>query len=226
MNCVRNNLPCLAAALIGASILALPTQARADFEARYSLNGGAFQTIGSTNSNPGEITGSIDGINVDATSHDLLNAQLSKLDLGINGILNTNITSLVVQASVTDVPTLPPPQTLTWQATSSSDVGVIETIQGWVNTSDLLYATTGPTTTGPQSGVSSGAVGFSYASTYSWTIQYSIGAEASGTAFSEDDKQDVIASPTPAGLVLVLAGMPILGLGMWLRRRGSLAQVA
>jgi hypothetical protein len=217
MNRFCKYLPQFVAALAGAITLGAPTQARADFELRYSINGGSFVTIGTTANNPGSISGSVDGINIIGTASDLLMTAISKIDLSVSGTLNTSITSLVIQASVTDVPTQPPPQTLSWVNTSSSDPGTGEKAQGWVNSSNLLYAMTG-VTTGPLTAPASGSTSFSYSSAYSWTVQYSVGALGFGTALSDDNKETVSPSPAPAGLYLALSGAPVLGLA-WLRRR-------
>jgi hypothetical protein len=220
----RNFLP-VVALLAGAALLAMPTAARADFELRYSLNGGSFQTIGTTSNNPGSVSGSIDGINVTGTTSDNLTTGKSLLDLSIAGITNQAITSLVLEASVTSVPTTPSPQTLSYNFTSSGTSPIGE---AWIDQSNQLYggATGGPggtnivADTGAHSAPSSGAVVFSATPPYSFTEQFTLGALGSGTALSADFL-GTVSVPAPAGLVLAIAGMPVLGLGAWLRRRKS-----
>jgi hypothetical protein len=223
---------CAAALLLGA-----PTQARADLELRYSLNGGAFVSIGSAAVTPGivaQVMGSVDGITITASTSTLLNTGKSSLDLGIQGTLGASITSLVVEASVTGVPTTPPPQTLNWKFTSSSDAGATgESAQGFVDQANNPFggATGGPAgniiaTTGVLKGpLAQGSTGFSGTVPYSWTEQYSLGATASGTVISTDNNENITASPVvpaPAGLVLAATGLPFLGLGAWFRRRKTL----
>jgi hypothetical protein len=229
MKCLKYS-PSVVAALVGAVVLAGSSQVRADFELRYSLNGAAFVTIGTTSSNPGSVSGAVDGINITGTASDSLSTQISKLDLAVSGILNTSITSLVVEASVTSVPTQPPPQAFSWSFTSSSDPGTGEHGQGWVDQSNQLYggAIGGPggtnivATTGVLTAPATGSKSFSATPSYSWTIQYSVGALANGTALSTDNREQ-ISTPAPAGLILALSGMPVLGVGAWFRRRRELA---
>jgi len=221
----RKFLPLLAAALVGAAMLA-PSQARATFELRFSLNGGAFQVIQSQ-AGPGQIMGAVDGIQISSTATSSLGVTISKLDLAVSGILNQDITSLVVETSITGVPTTPPPQTLTWKMTSSSDAGVLESGQGWVDQSNQLYggATGGPggvnivATSGLLSSFpAQGSKTFTATPPYSWTVQYSLGATSIGTTISTDHSES-ISTPAPAALILALTGMPVLGAGAWFRRR-------
>jgi hypothetical protein len=219
----------LVALLIGAATLGTPTVARADFEIRYSLDGGVnFTTLGMTSNNPGTVGGLIDGINITGTASDNLATGKSTLDLSVSGALSTTlINGLIVEASVTGVFTAPKPQSFSWSFTSSSDTGVTESGQGWLDQSNQLYAgaTGGPggtnilATTGLLTAPAKGSTTFSGDVPYSWTEQYTLsGLVLAGTGISTDNRE-TISVPAPAGLVLAITGMPVLGLGAWFRRR-------
>jgi hypothetical protein len=225
-------LPCVAV-LVGAAILGVPTLAHADFELRYSIDGGATFSAPITDSgNPGFISVRVDGLTIEATASGSLGASLSSLDLGISGQQQVGQNyDLVVQATVTGVPTAPSPQTLGWSFTSGTDLdGLTETAHGWVSTTNTAFdITTGiVANTGSLTAPASGSTSFSATPPYSWTEQYTLtgtSTGAAGTNISADDSQTITASavPEPATIMTAFAAMPFLGLGAWLRRRKQAA---
>jgi hypothetical protein len=209
---------------VAVTLFAAPSLAHADLELRYSINGGAFVTIGTT-APPGQVSGSVDGLLITATLTGVLGTGTSSLDLGVDGTLASAITSLNVEGTVTNVPTTPPPQTLTWSFSSSSDPAATETAQGFVDAANNPYggATGGPpgtivATTGVLHAPASGSTTFSSTPPYSWTEQYNLGATAAGVTISTDNNEHITASPEPS--TLAIAGLGALGLiGYGIRRR-------
>ncbi len=231
----------IAVALVGVALLGMPTQAHADFELRVSTDGGSSYTYYNstdggktwyTGTSGGTLVGSsvnADNFSIGARSTDSLGKAKSTMDLTVSGTDTSQTYSLIVQASVTDVPTGPPPQALSWKFTSSSDLaGMTETAQGWVDAGNKAFsngsilANTG-TLTAPSSGITA----FSDANPYSWTEQYMLTGTANdggGDQISGDNNEKITA-PAPSGLLLGFVGMPTLGLGALIRRRRTKAMV-
>jgi hypothetical protein len=72
---------------------------------------------------------------------------------------------------------------------------------------------------GAQAGVASGSKVFSAGTPYSASILTEISFTNQST-ISQDYKLTITA-PAPAGLLLGLTGLPVLGIGAWIRRRTS-----
>jgi hypothetical protein len=238
------------AVLAGIAWAGLATPARADFEIRISTDGGA--TWAATNSEPANPPfGVLSPISVSAnsggstltftasgTGNAFSSTGQSFLDLSVSGsIAPATAVNIVVETSITSVPTQPPPQTLSWSFTGGSSplTGLTENGQGWVDAANGLYggAIGGPgftpgVSTGSLTTPSTGSKGFSDALAYSQTLQYTLhGTSGSQPAtISTDDRNTITPGPVPAGLLLVLTGMPVMGLGAWLRRRRTEVQAA
>jgi hypothetical protein len=242
----RKFLP-IVAALIGAAILGAPTRAHADFELRvsttgssgtfttyFSIDGGASWWTGANNTGT-DVGAAInaDAMSITATSTDFLSVGKSTMDLGVHGTDTNKAYNLVVQSTVTSVPTAPPPQTLSWDFTSSSQLaGMTEAAHSWVDQSnqDFGGAPGGPAgsnvvaNSGTLTAPAVGSTTFSATTPpgYSWTLQYTLVGtpnDGGGDQISTDDSQKIVNGPVPAGLLLALTGMPVLGLGAWVRRR-------
>lgn len=246
----------LMAVLTGIATVGLATPARADFQLWANLNGAGPVELAHEAANPpagilpqlsGSVTtmsGSVIVITASGTGNAIQTPAMSTLDLGIEGsALSGQITSLYVWTTINNIPTLPPPQSLGWTVTTSSNTGgLVESAQIWVSTNNLTSAginntigstaTTPPSSaafvagvnTGPLTAPASNSVGFSASSVYSETILYSLtGTQTSIASLSFDTNTQITAAPVPAGLVLALAGMPVLCVGAWFRRRQSLA---
>jgi len=162
----------------------------------------------------------VDNLTITATATTFLSTDLTTMDLHVSGTQASQPYNILVQSSVTEVPTTPPPQTLSWIFTSSSILtGLVEKAQGWVDQSDVVFAT-GGATTGSLTAPASGSKQFSYIPSYSFTEQYSlVGTGHRGFQVGADNNEMISNAPAPAGLALALAGMPGLGLGAWIRRR-------
>jgi len=84
------------------------------------------------------------------------------------------------------------------------------------NTGDAS-GTIGPEPTGAYSGTGSFAVPNNSGNPYSLTLKVTINNNGSAGISSGD--AELNPAPAPAGLVLALTGLPVLGIGAWLRRR-------
>jgi hypothetical protein len=229
---------------VALAIGALAPAAQADFRLRYSTDGGAnFATVATTSSNPGILSGSVGSLQF-ATSFAFTSISLSTLDLTVSGLVGSAVGSssinLIVEATVTDLPTAPPPQNLHWHFTSSSTLnGLSETSQGWVDQNNNPYGgATGATSgtniignTGSLTAPSSGSQIFSATPPYSWTLQYTLVGTPTVALFPggptlqgiSADNNESITTPAPSGLVLAAAGLPLLWFGARFRRYRSAA---
>jgi len=233
MNRYCNRLVFAMAALVATCALALPNQARADLELRFSLDGGAtFSAPTTTVSNPGTLTSTfvINGATFTATVNSLM-GPTALLDLGVSGIANPLTTfKLIVEATLTNV-TNPPIQSLSWKFSSSSGLtGLTETGEGFIDINNAAFggATGGPApgsiiNTGLLTAPSTGSIGFSTSPPFSWTVQYNLTGTTDGTPqiISADDAQTLTGGhvPEPTSLFVFLSAIPVLGAGYWLRQR-------
>jgi hypothetical protein len=242
----RKYLPLVAVLIAAATLSATP--ARADFELRTSTDGGTtftayfsndggahwFSGMGGTGTNFGTSV-SVDSLAISATATNFLSPSKSTMDIHVSGTQAAKTYNILVEASQVSIPTAPPPQTLNWKFTSSSDLaGLTETAAGFVDGGNAFFGGSlkGPAaspllaTTGTLVAPAQGSTSFSTTGSYSWTEQYVLtGSGTLGNQISSDDNQNINNAPAPAGLVLALAGMPVLGLGKWLRRRRPTAAV-
>jgi hypothetical protein len=107
----------LMAAIVGAVVLGAPTQALADFELRWSIDGGTTFTGGVKG---GTVTGTIgtplsvtvDGLNITAGSSSTTNPTFSGIDISVTGNPSAGALDVVLEATMTGVQTAPPPQLL------------------------------------------------------------------------------------------------------------------
>jgi hypothetical protein len=237
---VFKTLSRLIAVAIGVAVMAMPAQLRADFQLRVSTDNGSTWTTYHSDDGGNDwfpishvIVGGDDDLthgsvfadlfSIHATSTASLDVGLSTMDMGVGGTQQANHTyKLVVQTSITDVPTTPPPQTLSWLYTSSSSLSgsLSEHAQGWVDTTNALFGTSGSITTGSLMAPASGSSTFTATPPYSWTMQYTLSGSTTlvGRQISTDHNEEIQQSPAPAGLVLALSGVPVLA-AQWVRRR-------
>lgn len=229
----RKFLP-IVAVLVGAGMFAAPTQAYADFELRYSTNGGSTFTtvidngVGDLNSNTGNILVNVDGLNITGHGTAASNVQSTLVDLGVSGNYSAGAAlDLIVQVWLNPTLTAPPPQTLTYQFTGSvlptGSGSIAETT--WINNNSTPFdtATGNVLKVGPLPPTSPAAqtAQFSATSPYSITVgtEVTIAAGAGLVSISSDNNNQITAAPAPAGLLLMLSGAPILGLACFLRRK-------
>jgi hypothetical protein len=185
----------------------------------HSTNGG-LTWLDSLNVNQGNAVFA-DQLAITASSTNFLSGPLSTMDLRVSGTQTTQLYNLLVQASVTDVPTLPPPQIMSWAFTSSSDLGALtQTGEGWVDKNNAVFGTGNIIAdTGTLTAPASGSIGFNDAAKYSWTEQFKLTGQGRLGHQISADNNEMITTPAPDGLLLVLSGMPLLSVGYWLRRR-------
>jgi hypothetical protein len=202
-------------AVIGMTGLAPP--AWADFELRYSTNGGAtFTTITGTVGTP--IVATVDGLNVIASTTSSISTGLSTIDLNVNGTATSP--NIVVQATMTSVTTAPPPQVLTFAYTGSligAVTGVTFTMQTWVDNANADFGIPGTFSPGAKNVPSSGSATFNGVVPYSVTVGTNLSYTGLAT-ISSDNNDAITPAPAPAGLLLLVSGAPALALA-WLRRR-------
>lgn len=137
---------------------------------------------------------------------------------------------LVVDLSRTNVDTAPGPQAIQFAFTGSVlGAGGNITDQIWVDDSNTLFggvpapgATPGVVVfnSGQQGVPFAGSGSFNAIPPYSVTQRITLTATGAGlTTFSADNNLVITAVPAPAGLLLALGGVPILGVGALVRRR-------
>jgi len=80
-------------------------------------------------------------------------------------------------------------------------------------TSPLVY------TPGTSTNLVPGGTPFSMTEVLSYTFTLAAGSGQASANTSASTTANPVATPAPAGVVLALAGLPILGMGAWLRRR-------
>jgi len=225
----------LVAALIGAAILSAPSQAEAAFQLRFSTTGtgGPFTTITDnvgldTNLTAGVIAVNVGALSIVGTSSSFISPTLTLLDLQVSGIAAAGTYDLVIDTTVDGINTEPPPQLLHFAYNGSitpPGSGLSVSMQTWVDDLNALFgisglgivANTGAKVVPPNV---SGDIVFSASPDYSATARVHItGTSLLPASLSLDNNNSIVPTPAPAGLLLVLSGMPALGFGAWLRRR-------
>ncbi len=241
------------AALSGASILGMPSQAHAGFlfSVRIKLDGNDVTTIADgvspdSNSTPGVIgitnllvSAGASGsyfVNVTATASPQIGTTSDPAMSLMFNVTGTSTSSHTITILASEIGTNGPPATffnstgknnppfplamsispngtqtdssVTYSAGLSTSQ-MFDNSQGGATISSISGS---PTTLSPNSGFSQ-----AYSLEQIVTVNFSTGTDAaSGTA----NLGDVPAvAPAPPALVLVLSGLPFLGLGQWLRRR-------
>jgi hypothetical protein len=229
----------LAAVLVAAAILGAPTPAEAAFAVRITTTAGS-QTIndGGVGDLDGKLNNSIT-VSYGDSAYNLIGTisftnspgSLTKaiLDVGYN--VNTFGTTgglATLEASATGF-SQPSgnPLLLTSSINGNGDGTGTLTVQQYADPTNTLFGT-GPNTPGPQGPFDISADG-GYGSTAQVLFNKGAGDYAITDVLTFDlspdsntsgDSQSIVTNtPAPAGLVLVLTGIPALGLGTWLRRR-------
>jgi len=240
MTRIRNFLPLAVAALIGAAILGAPTQANAAFQLALQeagINGGAITVVSSgSDFQAGGITFS--GVYGDFTVS-ILGGTSN------NGALQSNILSSTTSVTNNDGAgktlnlfvtqtnyTLPTGTSLAVESGLGGSLigistvtlaGIFQAYADKNNNALGLTDFTNGTQTATQSGTTydtGSAVGAftRLATPYSLTSVARLTISAGGTV-NYSDHVNVTATPEPATVVLALTGLPVLGIGSWLRRR-------
>jgi len=236
----RKLLP-LAAVLVGAAILGAPTQAHATFQMRLTSSsagvllisdGGAGDTFNSMG------PGVPDGVIVFSGTWGAYNIQVNTgeskpvlgsaaspdvdLSYSVNRTKAGAAETLTIQVSDMDFTTSPEPLSMMYggtngPGTTSTNVDGTGLNNVNFNTGDAS-GTIGPKGPGAFSGTSSFTIPNNSGNPYSLTVGVTLSNNGS-TGISSGDAELLVAVPAPAGLVLALTSIPVMGLGAWLRRR-------
>jgi len=236
MSRFRKYLPGVVAALVGAAMLAAPNQAQAVFQMRISSTvagpGGTLLItdggVGDVNPLAGAITfvGSIGNfsltVNTGETKPFIGSATTPHMDLNFQAN-SAGSDTLTIEISDQGFLTSPLPMNTSIGGTLSGAIASVKAEATFDNTNTLFGGTAPPGysqtfTSSPISGV--GGFTITGGTPYSLTQRIIITATGQGGLTSGDF--ELQAAPAPAGLVLALTGMPVLGLGAWLRRRRTL----
>jgi len=265
----RNFMPLVGAALIGAAILAAPTQARADFVIRATdvLSGGAVNATvtqsGASNPNgSGFLTFSssvgnfiITVVTHIATTGPGFTAASDTINITYNGPTGATSDKLIVEVLGNKFtnPTAPALSNITSNgspSTSGLSVASVTMTSGVLagNLTALDLGAAG-TTLGGQLGMTTGigsmgvassvlvpnpATGapfaivnpFTFYQTFTFDGQINFGSGGpTDNGGSLSAGSTVSSLPAPAGLVLALTGLPVMGVSGWLRRRKALKTV-
>jgi len=223
----------LCAVLAGAALVWAPSSADAAFQVRISTDGGATfgaavsdGGLGDQNGLAGAITVDIGGLSITAVASGGTSATLSVLDLQVQqiGLGTTAPGNVVVQASLTDLVTAPPPLFLInrfGDATLPVGGDTVATARTWIDQSNTIFGTTGggiKVDTGdllPTAPATTTFGSFTANPLYSITAQIHTTFDA-GVALGLDSNNRIVNTPAPAGAVLAVIGLPVL---CWLRRR-------
>jgi hypothetical protein len=142
------------------------------------------------------------------------------LNVVVTTIGNHAITdAITVSASDTDYGPLPGPGNLMMSIGGTQTSGSTVTYTASQDTANQDFGSTSSTTLGPISGTpfsATGSLSAAAATTYSLTQSVTIAYTNASGPTSEDA---TLTTPAPAGLLLAITGMPVLGFGTWLRRR-------
>jgi hypothetical protein len=233
----------LVAALIGASLLGVPSRARAEFQLQFFL--------GATNEGTIKDNNSPDDNSAVGTIH--------LTSIAIKDIHNTTQYTITLTAQTTNgsggglgtfaVPKMDLNFTVTQNVASADPLKIMASFTGYTAIPASLgmsFANAAPASmtyqtawsnmgmfmlTNPSSSISPGgsttlSVPSSASTQYSLEQVVTISSASLGSTDSGEatlgftvSSQGTSATPAPAGLVLALSGMPVLGLGQWLRRR-------
>ncbi len=237
---------CATAALAVFITVASPTKACASFELEIqaSSDGIHWTDEGSVTITPpssilnasftiGDFTVT-ETIAVSNSPGDTVNgATLTQTNVAITSVSGSDGTIYVeVSAQGYSIPESPPLATLTSSSTLNTQSGsTTETATSYVDLGDALFGTSGAATApltvtaSGQGGYGSGSdtTSFSASGTYSLTNEVSYTftgvTAANQELISEGNVSTTVTTPVPSTAVLALSGLPLLGLGLWLRRR-------
>lgn len=231
---LRRKFFAVVALLAGAALFAAPNSARATFELSIRIDGGPM-TLVASGADFGAIsyTGTASGIfDIRILGGSSTNGNaLSDLLGSTTRVTNLTGANHVLQVFLTQTNySLPSGNPL---IVSSSMGGTVNTgtvvltniFQAYADATNAAYGT-GGFTNGPQTAVASGSsfdTGsvsglFTRSGDYSLTSVVTLDMSG-GAVMNYSNQINVQNVPAPAGLVLALSGMPVLGVGTWLRRR-------
>jgi hypothetical protein len=234
------------AALAVVALLGTTSRASAGIEIDYSIDGGA-RTFGASsatsvvafsNSSLGGLFNVTFTIGTTNTPGSPTMATETQSNNSVSTLYASGTHTLHIYVSSTGFtsPTSPPPTILGNSSSITENSGhTAVTFTSYASTTNALFATSGGVTastgysysaTGQQG---TGGQGFSSTlfspngAAYSLTNigDYTMTAGTSLTVVSGNT--EIVPTPAPAGLVMVLSGLPALGIGGWMRRRRKLA---
>jgi len=230
----------IAAAVAAAALLGSSSSAHATFQIRVSTDGGAtFGAAVTGTETPGgggtfgSVSTTVGAFNVTGSANNFVSTGLTLFDLQVSGIAAPGTYNLVIQASFNGITTAPAQQSLfsTFGASSLSNTpppSLTATAETWVANGTALFQTQLPgppispivADTGTLNLNDTASKTFSATVPYTATMQVKIvGTSLAPSSLSIDINNSINPAPAPAGLVLALAGMPVFGLGAYIRRR-------
>ena len=237
---LRRLLPLAAAALFGATVLGAPTEAQAAFKLTIAESGGASVTIedggsGDLASQSGTImfAGALGDFNIQlsmgtstANPNGIGPAQLTINNTSISsgGFSGTRTITITLEDTGFTSPGVGNGNMLSQLSTTQVPTGTSVTFQSILDN---------PGTGNDYSGtlLSLNTVGGSSANDFveigssPYTLRnvttYTMVGQGSGNMITVQSTGATVVTPAPAGLILALSGLPVLGLGCWLRRRGK-----
>jgi len=236
--------PTVLAALAAAVLLGSTTRASANIEIDFSIDGGArfvgAASAGSTAIFSGTVGGLFDVVltlgttNSPGTPGLAFETQGNNIITTLYGGGSANQHTLHVYVSSTDFtnPTSPPPTILHNTSSISELTGATSvTFTSYASTTNTLFATSGGTTastgysydvSGPQSSGGQGSSSTMFSpngSKYSLTNIGDYKMDGGTSVTIVGGNTSVTPTPVPSGVVMALTGLPVLGLGLWMRRR-------
>jgi hypothetical protein len=227
MSRFRSGLRILIAVLVGCAIFGTPTRAEAAFQIRITTGAGSPITL--SDGDMGDESGLANDILFfgfdDLEIHAYIPSPTGVV-LHITGNLSGMSSMIRVDATVTGIIN-PPPQTLTYSFTQNQPAPPREiTFRTYVDSNNDLYGGDVPgdlldiTATTPDVNFSPPrSATFNATSAYSVTTSIIIdGIPSEGLALEVDSNNVITPTPAPAGLVLALTGLPLLGIWGWRRR--------
>jgi hypothetical protein len=238
---LKNSALLLGLAVVG--LLGAASPAAATIEVDYSIDGGArtFGAASATNTVIWTQTG-LGGLFDVTLSFNTSNApgtpQLATVTGSQNQVFTTATYSgehhltFFISANGFTSPQSPPPTQLSVAATTllaNSVNPVVTTYTGFASTSNALFdmsqtsTPTGNYSANGQFGSGSGSALSSLFSpngaTYSLTKRLDLDITGPAGITNLSSNLQVTPTPVPAGIVMALSGMPVLGIGAWMRRR-------
>ncbi len=220
---IRKWLP-VAVAILGVALLMAPATARADFELMITTSSGFSMTLHDSSSGFISYTGAAGAnfsITVDTALSYPVQGSPTNPDMDLNFLVHnaTGVAdTITISASDTDFGPLLTAGSfiMTTGGTIGNNASLTyQTFQDTTN-HDFGATTSSPTLSfgpGPFSGIS--ALPVNAASLYSLTQTVIVTTTGASTISADSE----LYAPAPAGVLLALSGMPVMGLGMYLRRR-------
>jgi len=231
----------IAITFLGSSV----SSADASFRIRASNNGGATYFLDVTDNGAGDILNTTDGVilavGVSAGATINVNTGSTKPAIGSASspaqALNFSVSQLAgglaqtITIEVTDTGYTPLAGnlsasiggTLTTGKSTVLDDAYASSTNGEFSTTSATHIALG-TFSGPPNFSGSGILPQPASAPYSLTQRITITLAAGGSSgYDTSGNASLSAVPAPAGLVLALTGMPVLGIGAWVRRRTRIA---